>query len=124
MFLGTASQTVLGELAVAVHEELSRLTGRALSASAVLFDVPRMNKEKDTLTETIVSDPSSPQGKTQLNEISKVVGAVFTDFQWLAKKSRIFIDPALRAELRSRDLEHEAAKSVENIVSRAARRHQ
>lgn len=124
MYLGTASQGALNELSDAIIGELSKLTGRKVSPASVLFDVPRMNKEKDALTETIVSDPASAQGMTQLNEISKVVGAVFTDFQWLAKKSRVFVSPALREDLRTRNLEAQATKRVEEIISHAARRHQ
>lgn len=122
-FLGMAPQSTIETLRNETNAELSKLLGRKLPESSVLFDVPRMNKEKDTLSEILVSDPGSPHGSAQLNEVSRVANSVYADFLWLAKKSRIFVHPAVREDLRNRRLEEQATKKVEEIILHAAKRY-
>lgn len=122
-FLGMASQSSIETLREESTVELGKLMGRRVPESWVLFDMPRMNKEKDTLSEILISDPGSPQGTAQLNEVSGVASSVYSDFLSLAKKSRIFVHPTIREELRSKGLEERAMRRVEEIIVHAARRY-
>ncbi len=95
---------------------LSKATGMDVHDSWILLDVPRLQKEYEALTDVMVVDPQSARGYMRLKDISKMLGAVFDEFQTLVKKSRLFIHPQLRERLRRLGVEQQTAGAVEAKV--------
>jgi hypothetical protein len=88
----------------------------------VLFDVPKVEKRRDMLTEFYVYDSEGRKAQyRKLSEISGVTKALCEEFEDLTKKCRIYISSRLRDKLEGdRRLMEKARQEVEGALSTKA----
>ncbi|HEX9929498.1 MAG TPA: protein kinase [Pyrinomonadaceae bacterium] len=115
-FLNKKDKQALEQIRKGCIELLSKLIQKEIHDSHVLIDVPQIDKKRDLIPEIFVKDFRSENGIFPLKDVSRFVGLVSEDFEEQVKKSRVFIHPSLREELRSRNIEGKAARQVEKLV--------
>jgi serine/threonine protein kinase len=122
-FLLAADRDTVSTLMVTCREKLAALLGlNSVPEGYLLVDIPHLRKEEDAIVDIDVVDTRTAVGRAPLQEVSHASKAVFTNFEQLVKKSRIFIHPEYRRMLRDSGVEVRAAKTVEGVVLAAAKR--
>lgn len=110
---------VLDEITAECIRLLKPLVSMEIREGHLLIDVPLISKKRDLIADIFVHD--SVQGTlSKLREVSRFVSLVSEDFERQVKKSRIFIHPSVREELRESGKENEARKRINAMICELA----
>lgn len=88
----------LDDLEIRLRSTLSRLLGKKVGANALIIDTPPRDKDRIESV-LVVSHGATQTTATPLDQLSRVVQGIGTDFIKVVKKIRIFVAPELRAQL-------------------------
>lgn len=123
-FLMSAPEKRLRSTIAECRKALEKTLGHAISEDRLLVDIPRLAKEEDAggVVDLPVIDPHTGKS-TGLRNFSHASKAVYDDFESVVKKSRLFIHPATRQQLRTEGKEEIAAKAVEGVILAKARKY-
>ena len=121
-YLREISSNELEKVKSHIKNLLSKALHKEIKDSEILFDIPKLDKEQDSIPETYVVDMFAHDSIIKLKNISKLVNSIFEDFQSAVKKSRIFIDPIIRDDLRNRKIINNVIKEVSDYIFNQAKR--
>jgi uncharacterized protein len=82
----------------------------------VLIDVPKVQKEKEALSNIYVVDQYAEKKLRPLNEVTQVIDPLYREFSENVKKARVFISPRLRHALRQAGKEAAIVAQVDKIL--------
>jgi HD superfamily phosphohydrolase len=92
-------------------EELAAVLGVEVALDDLVIDTPPRDKDK-TETVEIVHEQGGRREGVRLEQVSKVVQGIATDFVKVVKKIRVFVHPRVRAPIRERGLEAEVTERL------------
>ncbi|MCB9507897.1 MAG: HD domain-containing protein [Myxococcales bacterium] len=88
----------LRELEAEIAATLSKLCGSRIDTASVIIDTPPRDKDRIETVQVVYDEAGKRSGR-RLDEVSKVVQGIGTDFMKVVKKIRIFVAPEVRAQL-------------------------
>jgi len=118
-YLSASSQAEQEAARLSCVNAIACLLERPVDDAELLFDIPRVEKDHDSVSNAYIHDPIGEL--KEIRRVSNILEVVSNDFQTLAKKSRIFVQPKLRDELRIMGKEDEARKAIVNLLKELVR---
>lgn len=94
-----------------IAEALASLCGHAVTVDDVIIDTPPRDKDKIE-TVQVVHDEGGRKTSMPLEDLSKVVQGIATDFIKVVKKIRIFVAPEVRDTIESKGLRDDAVAAL------------
>lgn len=117
-----ASMAGLEILREELLQQVSGVLKRPLADSDLLFDIPRIERGRDTVASIWVRSRAAAVDYEELKNLSGIVKQVGDNFDRFVKKCRVFVSPAVFEELRVAGRLDEARKLVRSLLHSAAKK--